>query len=170
MLRVLFYFSLLIGVAAYALWRGRRDERIAALTCVVASLASFVLLVAHTADYANLELGVAMIDFAALVAFTWIALKSSRFWPLWVAGLQLTSILGHALRRRLVAIADVSFLNALSIRGLTKEYAGGVNAYLPLLSLLLPVVYATSLASWSYAILLIIALGTWRGDRGRAAA
>ncbi|MEO6256830.1 MAG: hypothetical protein ABIO69_08475 [Sphingomicrobium sp.] len=138
MLRVLFYFSLLIGVAAYALWRGRRDERIAALTCVVASLASFVLLVAHTADYANLELGVAMIDFAALVAFTWIALKSSRFWPLWVAGLQLTSILGHALK-----FSDSSML---------------------------PVVYATSLASWSYAILLIIALGTWRGNRGRAAA
>ncbi|MEO8176237.1 MAG: hypothetical protein ABI626_06215 [Sphingomicrobium sp.] len=138
MLRVLFYFTLLIGVAAYALWRGRRDERIAALTCVAASLGSFALLVSHPSDYASLEQGVAVIDFAALVAFTWIALKSNRFWPLWVAGLQLTSIMGHALK-----YSDSSML---------------------------PVVYATSLASWSYVILLIIAFGTWRGDRSRATA
>ena len=137
MLRVLFYFTLLIGVAAYALWRGRRDERIAALTCVAASLASLALLITRSTYYANLEQGVAVIDFATLAAFTWIALKSNRFWPLWVAGLQLTAIMGHVLR-----FADSS---------------------------LLPVVYATSLASWSYVILLIIALGTWRGHRGRGA-
>lgn len=134
MVRVIFYFLLLIGVAAYALSRGRRDERIAALTCVVASFASLALLVARPAYYSGLELGVAVIDLITLGTFVWIALRSSRFWPLWVAGLQLTSTTGHILK---MIEPD-----------------------------LLPMVYAASLASWSYAILLIIAVGIWRGQRG----
>jgi hypothetical protein len=135
MLRVLFYFLLLIGVAAYAMSRGRRDERIAALTCVVASVASLALLVTRPAYYSHLELGVAVIDLIVLGTFVWIALRSSRFWPLWVAGLQLTSTTGHILK---MIEPD-----------------------------LLPMVYAASLASWSYAILLIIAVGIWRGHRGK---
>jgi hypothetical protein len=134
MLRVLFYFLLLIGVAVYAMSRGRRDERIAALTCVVASFASLALLITRPAYYSNLELGVAVIDLIVLGTFAWIALRSSRFWPLWVAGLQLTATLGHILK-----MVDPD---------------------------LLPMVYAASLASWSYAILLIIAAGIWRGHRG----
>ena len=33
-----------------------------------------------------------------LVGFTTIALRSDRFWPLWVAGLQLTTIIAHLLK------------------------------------------------------------------------
>jgi hypothetical protein len=135
MLRVLLYFLLLGGVAAYALARGRREERIAALTCVVASVASLALLVSRPAYYSSFELGVALIDLATLATFGWLALRSNRFWPLWLAGLQLTSSLGHVLK----AVQPD----------------------------LLPMVYAASLASWSYVILLIIAVGTWRGRRRR---
>lgn len=138
MLRVFLYFLLLTGVAAYAMSRGRQDERIAALTCVVASVASLALLVTRPAYYSSFELGVALIDLAALATFVWLALRSDRFWPLWVAGLQLTSSLGHILK----------FVQPD----------------------LMPMVYAASLASWSYVILLIIALGTWRGRRRRGAA
>jgi hypothetical protein len=130
MVRVLFYFLLLIAVAAYAVSRGGRDERIAAWTCVAASFGSLALLATQTAYYSSLEHGVAVIDFATLLTFMWIALRSHRFWPLWVAGLQLTATTGHVLK----------FVEPD----------------------LLPVVYAASLASWSYVILLIIAIGTWR--------
>ena len=137
MVRVLFYFLLLIGVAAYSLSRGHRDERLAALTCVVASVASLVLLITRPGYYSNFEFGVALIDFVTLLTFIWIALRSTRFWPLWVAGLQLTATTGHFLK-----LVDPQ---------------------------LLPVVYAASLASWSYPILLIIAVGIWRGQRGSGA-
>jgi hypothetical protein len=135
MVRVVFYFLLLIGVAAYSLSRGRRDERLAALTCVLASVGSLVLLITRPSYYSNLEVGVALIDLVTLLTFVWIALRSTRFWPLWVAGLQLTATTGHVLK-----LVDPQ---------------------------LLPVVYAASLASWSYPILLIIAAGIWRGQRGR---
>jgi hypothetical protein len=133
MVRVLLYFLLLFGVAAYAMSRGRQEERIAALTCVIASVASLALLVTRPSYYSGFELGVALIDIATLATFVWLALRSDRFWPLWVAGLQLTSSLGHILK---IVQPD-----------------------------LLPMVYAASLASWSYVILLIIAVGTWRGRR-----
>ena len=32
------------------------------------------------------------------LGFLWVALQSDRFWPLWIAGLQLTTILGHIVR------------------------------------------------------------------------
>ena len=38
------------------------------------------------------------VDIMVLLAFTAVALKSDRFWPLWIAGLQLTTTLGHALK------------------------------------------------------------------------
>ena len=39
-----------------------------------------------------------MVDLGVLAGFTFIALRSDRFWPLWAAGLQLTTILAHALK------------------------------------------------------------------------
>ena len=38
------------------------------------------------------------VDLAVFVGFLWVALRSERFWPLWMAGLQLTAILGHVLK------------------------------------------------------------------------
>ena len=37
-------------------------------------------------------------DLLVLAAFTYIALRSERFWPLWVAGLQLTASMAHILK------------------------------------------------------------------------
>ena len=33
-----------------------------------------------------------------LAAFTYVALRSDRFWPLWISGLQLTTSVGHVLK------------------------------------------------------------------------
>ena len=62
--------------------------------------------------------------------FTLVALRSDRFWPLWISGLQLTATLGHALK--------------------AIEFD------------LVPIAYAVSLRFWSYPILIILAVGTWR--------
>jgi hypothetical protein len=74
-----------------------------------------------------------IVDLATLSLFVAVALRSGRFWPLWVAGLQLTTSMGHLL----------------------KAMAPG----------LLPVAYGAALRVWSYPILIILALGTWRCQR-----
>ena len=98
MLDPLSYWLLLTGVAAYALWRGRGDERAAALVCVVATAASVLVNSPLTRRFAGVETGVLVVDLLTLAAFIAIALRTKRFWPLWVAGFQLTSTFAHVLK------------------------------------------------------------------------
>jgi len=58
---------------------------------------------------------------------------SSRFWPLWAAGLQLTVSMSHMMK--------------------------GIDLAL------MPKAYAAAAVFWSYPILLIIVVGTWRTRR-----
>jgi hypothetical protein len=98
MLDPLSYWLLLTGVAAYALWRGKGDERAAALVCVVATAASVLVNSPLTRRFAGVETGVLVVDVLTLATFIAIALRTKRFWPLWVAGFQLTSTFAHVLK------------------------------------------------------------------------
>lgn len=132
-MRVTIYFLLLLSVTLYAYTRGGKDERLAITICLVASLISLAIMLPADVDYRTLQPLVALIDCIAFLSFVGIALRSDRFWPLWVSGLQLTSATGHLLKfiqPDLVSLA-----------------------------------YSASLAFWSYAILILVAVGTWRSTR-----
>jgi hypothetical protein len=129
------YWSILLLICAYAFWRGRSDERIAAATCLLASLVQLFVISPAVRRYSGVEFGVLAIDLSVLGVFVALALQSERFWPLWVAGLQLTSIFGHLLK-------------AVQLT-------------------LLPEAYAGALRFWSYPILLILAIGSWRSHQRR---
>ena len=133
MLPKYFFLALLIGVCGYALWRGHRDERIAAAACLAATVATRFVISPVTSRYNGIETGLLIVDMAMFLTFLFIALKSDRFWPLWVAGLQLTMTMAHLLK-------------AVELQ-------------------LLPKAYAAAAIFWSYPILLILAVGTWRGHR-----
>lgn len=124
------FWTLLFATFAYALWRGRSDERIAATVCVLATIATRFAISPLTQRYTDIEIGLLIVDAAVLVAFVALALRSQRFWPLWIAGLQLTSSLSH-----LMKVIEID---------------------------LLPRAYAAAAVFWSYPILLIIVVGTWR--------
>ena len=97
MLSPLAYYAVLFAVCAYAFLRGRLDERMAAATCITATFATNVVY-SPVGSYAGVEMGVLIVDSLALLGFMFIALRTDRFWPLWVAGLQLTTLVGHALK------------------------------------------------------------------------
>lgn len=124
---------LLLATCAYAFWRGRSDERTVALVCLIATLASRAAFSPLHVRYTSIETGLLLIDLGVLAAFVFVALRSTRFWPLWVAGLQLTSSTAHLMK----AIDED----------------------------LLPMAYGAAIALWSYPILIILAIGTWRGHR-----
>jgi hypothetical protein len=92
------YWAILLSIVFYAFRSGAVDERVAALTCLVGTIATFILSNGVAGKYSNVEVPVLLVDLCALFVFTGIALKSSRFWPLWVAGFQLSSMLAHFLR------------------------------------------------------------------------
>lgn len=135
--RYYIFWALLLLTCGYALWRGRSDERTVASVCLLASLATRFAISPLQDRYASIETGLLLIDIFVLAAFVWIALRSQRFWPLWIAGLQLTNSISH-----LMKLAEFD---------------------------LVPRAYGAAAALWSYPILLILAIGTWRGDqRSRA--
>jgi hypothetical protein len=98
MLNPIIYHLLLIAVAAYAFLRGRSDERLAAGICIVATIATRLVLSPVGSRYSGVELGVLLVDLTTLAGFVAIALRTDRFWPLWVAGLQLTTLVAHGLK------------------------------------------------------------------------
>jgi len=127
------FLTMLVLSCGYALWRGNRDARIIAATCCVATLATHFAIAPLRERYAHVEEGLMLVDGLTLVVFVLVALRSDRFWPLWVAGLQLTTALAHMLK------------------GLHLE--------------LLPKAYGAALTFWSYPILVILAIGTYRSQR-----
>jgi hypothetical protein len=93
-----FFRVLLVLVALYALLRGKRDERHVGIILVVGVLATELALPPVRERFATIETNVMVVDVVVFAGFLWVALRSDRFWPLWIAGLQLTAILGHLLK------------------------------------------------------------------------
>ena len=89
------FWVILLVTCGYALWRGNRYEQLAAMICIGASVISVVLRAPLHERYLGVELGDLSVDTFVLLAFVAIALRSDRFWPLWVAGLQLTISMSH---------------------------------------------------------------------------
>ena len=108
-MNIYFYLTLLTLSCGYALWRGDRDARIAAIVCIVATGLTVVLLTPGSRRYALVESGVMMVDLATLAAFVTLALFSQRFWPLWVAGLQMTASAAHAIKLIDAALVPLAY-------------------------------------------------------------
>lgn len=98
MLSPYFYYVLLIAVAAYAFVRGSADAKLVAAICVIATLATKFVLSPVAHRYSGVEYGVFIVDLLTLFGFIAVALRTDRFWPLWVAGLQLTTLLAHLMK------------------------------------------------------------------------
>src|SRR3954471_8355209 len=92
------FWTLLALTCGYAFYRGGRYERIVAAVCILGSFATVAVNSPLNHMYVHVEGGALFVDLAVLTAFVFVALQSDRFWPLWVAGLQLTTSVAHFLK------------------------------------------------------------------------
>lgn len=97
-LLVILFWLLLLVSCGYALWRGRKYERIAALVFVAATVLSILGSSPVPTRYVGIQTGDLIVDTAVLFALLAIALASDRFWPLWAAGLQLVDSMSHLMK------------------------------------------------------------------------
>ena len=93
-----FFWTLLIVTCGYALWRGRKYEQLSAILFIAASVVSVLARSAVSRPYIGVQVSDLVIDILVTIATVVIALRSDRFWPLWVAGLQLTISMSHLLK------------------------------------------------------------------------
>lgn len=109
--------TLLISVVLFALWRGGREERLVAAFCAVGSVMTHLLIAPLHERFQDVELGVLAVDLVLLGGFLAVALRSYRFWPLWVAALQLTTTLGHILKGLDADLIPKAYAASLSFWG-----------------------------------------------------
>ncbi|MCM8557656.1 hypothetical protein [Sphingomicrobium sediminis] len=98
MLPFALYIAFLAAACGFAFLYGDRDHRLVAAACVGGTLATALVLNPVDQRYGGIEYGVLAVDLFILIIFCVIALRSDRFWPLWVAGLQLTTSFAHAMK------------------------------------------------------------------------
>jgi len=97
-LLVALFWVLLLVSCGYALWRGRKYERMAAAVFVIATILSIVGSSPVPLRYVGIATGDVVVDTGVLLALFAIALLSDRFWPLWAAGLQLVDSMSHLMK------------------------------------------------------------------------
>ena len=97
-MRIGLFNLLLLTVVALTWWRGRFDERAAAIICVVGTFMTIFLVEGMDTRFRSVDLSIFLVDLLVLSGFVALALRSDRFWPMWVAGLQLTATSVHLLK------------------------------------------------------------------------
>ncbi len=79
----------------YAVLRGGRAERVGATIVILGTAASFLATSQAPDRFSGLELGLVLVDAAALSAFVLLALRADRYWPIWASALAGLGLLGH---------------------------------------------------------------------------
>ena len=118
---------LLVAVCGYALWRGERDERIVAADLPRARRSRPARAFADRRIAMPTSRAACCSSISpSLPAFVAVALRSDRFWPLWVAGLQLTTALGALLQSDRSRLVPQAYAAARAILGLSDPaHPGG---------------------------------------------
>lgn len=96
--RALVFDVLQLSACVYALKRGGMPERwVAAMMAVAATASAMVPIHAHS-SYNSVEWIRLGIDAALFLALLALAVRANRYWPLWMASLQLIALGVHGVR------------------------------------------------------------------------
>jgi len=93
-LRPMFFGLIMWTAAVYAFRRGGWEERLASVNMIVATYLSVLLNSPYNA-YENIEVSVVWVDLSSLFVQQLIALRSKKFWPMWLAAFHGVTVLGH---------------------------------------------------------------------------
>ena len=114
-----------MAVCAIAVWRGRDLERLAA----GAELATWALtLLVFKSRSESTQWAVLAIDVALFAVLLWIALRSTRYWPLLAAGFQLLALLTHFAHAVDALVSGWAYLTAILIWNYLTLVAIGYGA------------------------------------------
>lgn len=97
-LPIMVFNASLVLACGYAAWRGGAPERAGALLLLIAAAGSAAITLDPATSFTAVELWIFGIDvalFIALVALTGIA---NRYWPMWLAAMQLVTVATHGIR------------------------------------------------------------------------
>lgn len=89
------FLAALAGCTGVALVYGGAPERSVALIYLLGAAASWAALRPIDERYAGLEVGVFLVDLVMFGGLMAVALKSRRYWPLWITAMQFLQVTSH---------------------------------------------------------------------------
>ena len=100
MVRFFIQIALLLLVAVYACRKGGKPERHVAfiLSGMLFINSIYAAIAGQLTDYQQVPWFRVTLDLVGFVLILAVALRADRWWPLWVAGVQLLAVLAHLLR------------------------------------------------------------------------
>ncbi|WP_404478685.1 hypothetical protein [Novosphingobium sp. BL-52-GroH] len=113
--RHLVFLALLVATSLYAVIRGGRPERIGAATMLAGSLLSACAVHAPRSRFIHAEGGILLVDLAMLGVITWLAVRSTRFWPIWVAAMILAETVVHIMSALAPRSVPIGYLRAQAL-------------------------------------------------------
>ena len=109
-----------------AVWRGRDDERLAAAGFLANWAITLVVFRSYSLDTQWYVMG---LDVALLTLCLWLALRSQRFWPLFVAAFVLLNVLTHLAHALDSGVTGWAYLTAALIWSYLALIAIGYGAW-----------------------------------------
>ena len=107
---------LFVGSVSYALWKGGAPERVAAAILLLGVVLTSTSQAFDTHRFATVQWGVAVVDAAVLAGFLSVALLSTRYWPMWLAALQIIQFCSD-FAKLLPGVAALTYAMASSLIG-----------------------------------------------------
>ena len=90
-----FYYICLAVSSVYALLRGGKTEAWGVAVIAAGSLGTTLAIIILGPTWAEFNFIIFGIDFAALLALSYIALTSDRFWPMWATAFHFLTLAVH---------------------------------------------------------------------------
>jgi len=110
------FLVLLVGSSLYAGLRGGTPERTAAASLFAAAFLSLDV-AAPIHRFHRIETGVLVVDLLLLSVFLWLAQRSTRFWPIWIAGFLAAEIIVHLARAAVPDFFTLEYMDAIALWG-----------------------------------------------------
>jgi hypothetical protein len=109
-----------------ALWKGGPSERIASLAFLAAWVATVLL---RDDRRWNPQWGIFVADAVLFVVLVGLALRSHRFWPMWMAGFELLGVVTHLGRILDHSVGAWAYITAGQIWGYLTLFALGYGTW-----------------------------------------
>ncbi|QNG43571.1 hypothetical protein H3V42_16525 [Sphingobium yanoikuyae] len=115
MTRQALFLAFLLLSSAYAFIKGDQPERIGAATLLGG--ASLTVLVASPLGtrFHGVESGILIIDMSILGIFLWLSIRSTRFWPIWIAAMLGAEVVIHVALVIAPEVVPRAYMHALAL-------------------------------------------------------
>lgn len=115
MTRQMVFLALLLVSTLYALMRGGWPEKIGAATLLGGACLSAVFIRPHGPRFHNVETGVLVIDALIFGIFLWLAVRSTRFWPMWIAAMLGAEVVVHVMLMTMPDVVPEAYMDAVAL-------------------------------------------------------